>query len=114
MGKLFASIAIALVIDGQRQIVPAGAEIPDAALSKHDRKQLLAQGALRDADAEATAKQAAQQTRAGQDAEFQAARANAQDAAESVKAAKADKAAGDPPPHKSAAKAEPAHGKPRK
>jgi len=86
MGKQIAAIPIALVINGQRKVIPPGGEIPDD-LPEHDRRQLLAARALRDDAADARAYNAAQKARAEADAAFQGARQQVKEAAASTQSA---------------------------
>ena len=87
-----ANIPIALVVDGQRKVIPAGAEIP-AGLSDHDTQALLASGALLDAQAAAAAKADADAAKKQADAQFQAARRAAQAAAISIQTGATDQSA---------------------
>jgi len=88
--RQIAAIHLALVINGQRKIIPPGEEIPED-VSAHDTQALIAAGALFDEKTAAknhAVKQA--EEKAARD-EFQAERAAAKEAAESTKAPAAAK-----------------------
>ena len=78
-----AHIPVAVVVNGQRKVIPAGAEMPDG-MAEHDVQALLASGALLDDAAAAQAKAAQEEAQAQAAAQFQAARQAAQAAAESI------------------------------
>jgi len=84
-----ALIPVALMVDGQRKVIPAGAELP--ALLEHDERALLAAKAISDDAADAQAAQARADAAKAANAEFQAARKAARQAQESTAAAPAGK-----------------------
>jgi len=89
MGQI-AAIHLALVINGQRRVIPPGAEIPED-VSEHDTQALIAAGALLDEETAAKNHAAKQAEEKAAKAEFQDARAAAKEAAESTKAPAAAK-----------------------
>lgn len=73
MSRLIAAVATAVILNGQRTVIPAGQELPDE-LSEHDKRELTGSGAARDQTAdERAADQVRREAEAGQ-AEFQQAR----------------------------------------
>jgi hypothetical protein len=98
-----ANIPIAVIVDGQRKVIPVGGEIP-ASMAAHDVQMLTASGAVCDVDAavEAELAQAVAQRQA--DAQFQAARKAAQAAAQSTQPAEPPAEPSGKAPAKSTAK----------
>lgn len=74
------------LLDGEKRVeIPPGIEVPADKLSAHDRRELLASGAIEDSDATAAAAKAEKKAAAAGTAEFEAARKRVVAAEESTK-----------------------------
>ena len=82
--KLIAMVATAVLIGGQRTVIPPGGELPG--LNEHDAGALLASGAAQDPAQEAAAAAQADQQAAAAQAAFEAERAAVQQAQASTEA----------------------------
>lgn len=82
MPKLIACVAIALLVDGQRQEFAAGAELPE--LPVHDAAELKKSGAIKDMGEEVAAEKAAARAEKQSAAAFERARKDVATQLESI------------------------------
>lgn len=72
MTKLIAQVHTKVMVDGEPQIIPPGAVLPE--MTQHDQRALVSTGAAKDEAAQAQADKAAEKERAADAAAFAEAR----------------------------------------
>ena len=72
MTKLIAQVHTKVMVDGEPQIIPPGAVLPE--MAQHDQRALVSTGAAKDEAAQAQADKAAEKERAADAAAFAEAR----------------------------------------
>ena len=87
MTKLIAQVHTKVMVDGEPQIIPPGAALPE--MAPHDRHALVASGAAQDEAAQAQADKAAEKERAADAAAFVEARRAVRQAEQSTEPAAA-------------------------